>query len=249
VGFIPDDNRRELDSAINKTFSFRSGILDRIRYRSNYNIYWGMDGTLRSWQIDERLFLDFKNKFTFSVHLTQEYKLNEYFLEPELIYVPTEAGQPDKWIKKYIKDFRNYQVRVQSEYHAEDWKSFGGSVTYGRNFGSDFFMFEFSKKLKLIENLFSEYHLYVLDYSYPRFYNDNTINVFKLTYYATKKLLWEIFFQSNADTGKINVHVVCLYSFKPPFGSIQMVYQKGTARFGEKGTQDHAVFLKLSYVF
>jgi uncharacterized delta-60 repeat protein len=249
VGFIPDDNRRELDSAINKAFLFRKGILEQIRYCSNYNIYWGMDGTLRSWQIDEGLFLDFKNKFTFSVHHTQEYKLNEYFLEPELIYVPGEIGQPDKWIRKYIKDFRNYQIRIQSEYYAEDWKSFRGSISYGRNFGSDFFMFRFSKKLKLVENLFSEYHLTLLNYAEPRFFSDTTINVLKVTYYATKKLFWEIFFQSNADIDKLNFHVVCLYTFKPPFSSIQLVYQKGTARFGEKGTQDHTLFLKLSYMF
>jgi len=91
VGFIPDDNRRELDSAIYKTFPLRSGFLDRIRYRSNYNIYWGMDGTLRSWQIDEGLYLDAKNKFTVSVLHTMEYKLNEDFIEPKLIYVPSKG--------------------------------------------------------------------------------------------------------------------------------------------------------------
>jgi hypothetical protein len=32
-------------------------------------------------------------------------------------------------------------------------------------------------------------------------------------------------------------------------GFIQLAYQKGTARFGERGTQDHTLFLKLTYMF
>ena len=53
VGFVTDDNRRELDSALSKAFWFKRGFLERISYGSNYNIYWGLNGTLRSWQIDQ----------------------------------------------------------------------------------------------------------------------------------------------------------------------------------------------------
>ena len=53
VGRIPDDDRREIDSAINKTLSVRSGAFEQIQYDSNYNIYWGQTGILRSWQVDE----------------------------------------------------------------------------------------------------------------------------------------------------------------------------------------------------
>ncbi|MCP5053418.1 MAG: hypothetical protein GY940_40005, partial [bacterium] len=40
VGFIRDDDRHELDSAVEKTFWIRKGLLERIQYDSNYNIYW-----------------------------------------------------------------------------------------------------------------------------------------------------------------------------------------------------------------
>jgi hypothetical protein len=43
VGFVPDDNRRELDSALTKTFWLRKGPIERIGYESNYNVYWGFD--------------------------------------------------------------------------------------------------------------------------------------------------------------------------------------------------------------
>ena len=44
IGFIRDDDRRELDGAVEKTVWLRSGALERLEYGSNYNIYWGADG-------------------------------------------------------------------------------------------------------------------------------------------------------------------------------------------------------------
>ena len=40
--------RRELDGALEKTFWIQSGMWERFYYDSNYNIFWGQNGTLRS---------------------------------------------------------------------------------------------------------------------------------------------------------------------------------------------------------
>jgi len=248
VGFIPDDNRRELDSAINMTFPFKEGFLSQIRYVSNYNIYWGMDGTLRSWRIDEGLLFYLRKKFILSATYTQEYMLNEYFLEPEIIFKPAESNTPGRWIKKYIKDFRNDRVKLQSLYWASTWNTFGLSITAGRNFKSFFQMYEIFEKLKITEKLFAEYNFCFLKYEDERFFKSTTINVLKFTYYANKDLTWKIFFQTNAAIKKTNIHVMCLYNLRP-VGTIQFVYQKGTAAFGMKGTQDHTLFVKLSRKF
>ena len=246
VGFIPDDNRKELDSALNKTFSFRRGFLEQIRYRSNYNIYWGMDGTLRSWQIDEGLYFDLKNKkFTVSILHTLEYKLNEYLLEPKLDYIPSRGG----WVKRFTKNFKNNQTTFNSSFFNGDWQQFSLFAAIGKNYGSEFYMFGFSKKLKITEYLYSEYDLYRIRYSSDSLYNSTYINVLKLTILMSKNLIWRVFYQSNSDIGKSNIHVTCSYSFKPPFGTIQLIYQKGTGEFGVKGTQDHTLFLKLGYMF
>jgi len=245
VGFIPDDNRRELDSAINKTFQFRRGILEQIRYRSNYNIYWGMDGTLRSWQIDEGLFFDLKNKkFTLSVLHTMEYKLNEYFLEPKFIYIKSKDG----WIKLYTKDFRNDRTRFGSSFYGGEWQQFSLFVTLGRNYGSKFQMFGISKQLKITENLFSEYNFYSIRYRLESLYS-TYIHVLKLTINMSENIFGTIFFQRNSDIGKSNFQVVCTYAFKPPFGTIQLIYQKGSPEFGVIGTPGQTIFLKLGYVF
>ena len=77
VGFIRDDDRHELDSDVNKTFWFKESFLERIDYKSNYNIYWGMDRTLRSWQGFQSVTVDFQNKLGFMVRHDREFKLFE----------------------------------------------------------------------------------------------------------------------------------------------------------------------------
>ena len=263
VGFIPDDNRRELDLAIHKDIPFKRGLLNKLGYRSRYDIFWGMDSTLRGWQIDQGLIFGLMNKFNVSITYTQEYRLNDFFPEPELIYVQGEGyteytpftygygkwiGEPGRWIKKYIKDFRNDRVKLQSLYWASTWSTFGLSVTAGHNFKSFFQLYEIFEKLKITEKLFSEYNFCFLEYEDERFFKSTTIHVLKFIYYANKNLTWKLFFQTNKAIEKTNIHVMCLYNIRP-IGIVQLVYQKGTAAFGVKGTQDHTLFVKLSRKF
>lgn len=246
VGFVPDDNRRELDSAVNKTFPFNFGPLLQIRYVSNYNIYWGIDGTLRSWQIDEGIYLDLRKRmFSLSVVHTMEYKLNEYLLEPQQIYISDQGG----WLNLFHNDFRNDRTRLSSEFYAGEWKQFGLALTFGKNYSSKFYMFTLSKKLEITKSLFSEYDLYHIHYQTDSLYNSTFIHVFKLTIIAAERLHWTLFFQSNSDIGKANFHVDCAYAFLPPYGTVQLTYQKGTGMFGEKGAQGHTLFLKIGYMF
>ncbi len=260
VGFIPDDNRRELDASINKAFLFKRGFLERIGYISNYNVYWGMDGNLRSWQIDQGFIVNTKMNFIISVTHTQEYKYNEYFLEPEQTYVPGEgqwigSGRTGVWFReegiwteKYIRDFRNNRIRIQSQYYAGEWRSFGLSLTTGNNYGSSFMLLEVSKKFRISKNFFSEYYLQLFEHDVEVFFNDATIHVIRLTSYVTKNLFLKLFFQSRSDIKKTNIHLECIYNIWP-VGSIQLVYRNGAAMFGEVGTQGSALFIKFSHEF
>jgi len=245
VGFIPDDNRRELDSAINKTFSFRRGIFERIAYRSNYNIYWGMDSTLRSWQIDEGFYFYTKKKFTVSVTHTMEYKLNEFMLEPDLLYDPSRRG----WVKLFTRDFRNNQTRFTSSYYSNEWMQFSLFISGGKNYGSKFHMFGISKKIEIAKGLFSEYDFYRIRYLEESLHPATYVHVVRLTLKMSEKLSWKIFYQSNTGIEKSNIQVVGTYLFKPPFGTLQVIYQKGSPEFGVMGTEGQIFFLKLGYVF
>ncbi len=224
VGIIRDDNRRELDSAVEKIFWIKKWGFERIEYFSNYNIYWGMDGTLRSWKIDQELSLDLQNKFSFEVEHHQEYKLFE-------------------------KDFRNHETGFQLGYNTREWQSARISYGFGRNFGLDFHLVEGSLNYKITQDFSFQYSLERLVFEPDPEGESTWIHVIRATNYFTPDLFIKVFFQTNSAIDKQNIQVLFVYRFQPPFGLIQLAYQKGTAEFGEKGTQGHTLFLKIAYMF
>ena len=51
------------------------------------------------------------------------------------------------------------------------------------------------------------------------------------------------------QTYKQNIQLVFVYRYQPPFGTVQLAYQKGTGDIGEESDQGHTLFVKVSYVF
>ncbi|MEE8218301.1 MAG: hypothetical protein V3S03_04985 [Vicinamibacteria bacterium] len=62
-------------------------------------------------------------------------------------------------------------------------------------------------------------------------------------------LFVKLFVQSNSAIDKLNVQVVGVWRFRPPFGTFQIAYQRGTSQTGEVSTQGDTIFTKLSWVF
>jgi len=229
VGFIRDDNRRELDSAISKVFWFKKWGFERIEYNSNYNIYWGLEGNLRSWQIDQELSFDLKNKFSLDIEHTQEFK-----------------GQDDEFFEK---DFRNHRTAFELGYNTREWQQATIAYEFGKNFGLDFYLIEGSLNYKITQDFSFQYSLERVVFDPDPEEESTWIHVFRATNYFTKDLFIKVFYQINSAIDKKNIQVLFVYRFQPPFGSFQLAYQKGTARFGVKGTQGHTLFLKVAYLF
>ncbi len=74
VGFIRDDDRREFDSALEHSFWIAGSIIERLHYNSNYNIYHSQRNVLRSWQVDQSLNIEFRNRLSFGATLQEEFK-------------------------------------------------------------------------------------------------------------------------------------------------------------------------------
>ncbi len=140
VGFIRDDNRREFDSALSKTWWMNQTMFDSVGYDSNYNIYWGLDGTLRSWKIDQEMEMQFRNKFSLDLAHHQEYKL-------------------------YEKDFRNHMTEIELGYNTREWQHFNVNYSFGHNFDQDFHLVEGSVNYMLLKRLSLEYALERLIYT------------------------------------------------------------------------------------
>jgi hypothetical protein len=55
--------------------------------------------------------------------------------------------------------------------------------------------------------------------------------------------------QTNSAIEKENIQVLAVWRFRPPFGSLQIAYQRGTSEIGKPSEQGDTVFTKLSWVF
>ncbi|MBN2200307.1 MAG: carbohydrate binding family 9 domain-containing protein [Candidatus Aminicenantes bacterium] len=224
VGFVRDDNRRELDSALSKTFWVKRGPLERFEYDSNYNIYWGMNGSLRSWQIDQGLELDFRNKMAVEIEHTEEYKLFE-------------------------EEFRNRQTELTLGYNTREWQSARVSYAFGRNFGLDFDLVEGSVNHKLTRDLSLEYGLTRLIFDPDPEEESTWIHSLRATHHFTPDLFLKLYGQVNSAIDKTSVQLLFVYRFQPPFGLVQLAYQRGSTVFGVAGERADTLFMKFAWMF
>ncbi len=224
VGFVRDDNRHELDSAISKTWWMSRTMFNSIEYDSNYNIYWGLDGTLRSWKIDQGMDFELRNKFSLELGHHQEYKLFE-------------------------KDFRNHKTDIELGYNTREWQNASVSYSFGNNFDLDFHLIGAEVNYMILSGLSLEYGLSRLIYDPDPEAESTWIHVLRATNHFTPDLYLKLFYQVHTAIDKHTVQALFVYRFQPPFGTIQLAYQKGTAEFGEKGDQGHTFFVKFAYMF
>lgn len=224
TGQIVDDDRRDIDSHVTKILWIRSGAFEQLRHDSNYNIYWGQTGVLRSWKVDEALDVEFRNRMSASVSWTEEFKLFE-------------------------KEFRNRRAGVEIGYNTREYESVRTGVEVGRNFDADFVLWTASARRKITPELSGEYSLQRLVLDPDPVQGGTWIHVLRADQFFTKDLFLRVFFQTNTAIDRNNLQAVFVYRYLPPFGTIQVAYQRGTAAFGQRSTQGDTLFLKATTVF
>jgi hypothetical protein len=75
------------------------------------------------------------------------------------------------------------------------------------------------------------------------------VHILRTTYYFSSNLYLKLFVQSNTRIDKENVQALMVWRILPPFGSLQVAYQRGTSEFGEQSDQGDTLFTKLAWVF
>lgn len=230
VGFIPDDNRKEIDSGLGITFLRNVGTINKASYISNYDVYWGMDGTLRSWQIDQGFSFDFKNKFSLMAHHTREFKAQDNVL--------------------FEEDFRNNLTKVMVGFNMQEYDFASFAYSRGRNFGRNFDMLEVGKNLLLSKNVAVEF-----DMARVFFYGTSPRNQFVMMlkgyFNFSEDFYSKILFQTNTltDVKKSNFEVILTYRIFRPAAFVHFIYQTGRSRFGVPPPEGSKIFLKFNYTF
>ncbi len=224
VGFIRDDDRRELDAALERTFWIRGGGFERVRYDSNYNVYWSQAGELRQWDIVQSVAVELTNRVSVEARYNEE-------------------------LERFEEDFRNRSASLAVGYNTREFQHVRAGVQLGRNFGSDFHLVTVGAGYKVTPELSVEYDLQRAVFNPDPDNRTTWIHVMRLNQFFTPDLYLRVFYQTNSSIDRRNIQAVFVYRYMPPFGTVQLAFQRGTAEFGERSDQGNTLFLKGTVVF
>jgi hypothetical protein len=192
--------------------------------RLNYNRFYSHSGTLRAWELDAAADVTFRNGIEVEVNRIDDYQLFE-------------------------KGFRNERTVMEVGWDGRDGRKLSAFAGRGVNFDSDLILYGAEAAWAFGDAWRLAYSVTRLELD-PDPERDTTwIHVFDTLYAFTPDLFVKLFIQGNAAIDKLNVQAVGVWRFKPPFGSLQLAYQRGTSVAGEVSTQGDTLFTKLSWVF
>jgi len=235
IGFIRDDDRREVDSDIRKIFWINKHGIEMIIAGVSYNQYWSQKGFLRRWEDRNRFTIKFLKKWEYTVMHYEEFI-------------------------RYEKDFRNRRIVNAFEYDDKKGKAFTLYFTNGKNYDKDLEKVTGSIDIKILEGWNLEYN-FSRYWFRPAEPDDNSwIHYVRTTYYVNKDLYFKLFYQTKHrfehgfpdpefDLLRKSFQLVFVWRILPPFGSIQVAYQEGNTRYTDIDDQEKTLFSKLSWVF
>jgi len=224
VGFMNDDNRREFDTNVWHTFWMDGGPIANVSPSINYNRYWSQEGALRSWNLRAEVDVEFRNGWEFEIRHTDEFKLFE-------------------------KEFRNDRTTVELGWDGRDGREVSAFAGSGVNFDSDLKLYGAEVEWPVGDSWRFSYELRRLELK-PDLDNDSTtIHVFDILYAFNPDLFAKVFIQTSTAIDKENIQALWVWRFQPPFGSLQLAYQRGTSERGAESQQDDTFFTKVAWVF
>ncbi len=240
VGYIRDDNRREFDTNIRRTFWINRNGFESIQPSVNYNRYWSQDGNLRSWEL--RSSMDFRLFKKWSVDISHD------------------ADYKAEYLPIFEKNFRNRMTELEIDYDSKTGKEISFSYGKGFNYDSDLEEISGSLSLKITDALNLYYSLTRLWFDPETDDESSWRHFIRSNYYFNNDMYLKAFYQSrykvNRYLGDVdyeldreNIQLVFVWRFLPPFGSIQLAYQEGATRITETDDRSKTFFAKFSWVF
>jgi hypothetical protein len=224
IGFLRDDDRREVDSNIKHQIWFQDSAFENVEGKINYNRYWSQEGVLRSWALDADVELVMTSGWQFELSYEDEFELFE-------------------------KEYRNSLTSFQFGYDNRQGRSVFLEVGSGINYDSDLMLATLEAEFRISSAWGFQYEVTWLELDPDPELESTWIHVLRTSYYFTNDLFVSLFVQTNSVISKENVQLLGVWRFKPPFGSLQLAYQRGTSEFGEPSEQGDTIFTKLSWVF
>jgi hypothetical protein len=148
-------------------------------------------------------------------------------------------------LQVFEKDFRNRSNRFSVGYNTREFQSASLAYTFGRNFDSDLDVWQLQLRRKLGESLSLEYELTTLRLV-PDPENEST----DITSSAASTIHPDRSKRSSSRAAPSIARTCrrCSWRYRPPFGTVQVAYERGTAP-SANARAGQSLFLKFSYVF
>jgi len=224
VGFLTDDDRKEFDTNIRHTFWFEDGPVENVRPMINYNRYRSQEDILRSTRLNARVEVVFRSGWELQLQHIDEYKLFE-------------------------KGFQNDQTTLTVGWDGRDGHSISAYTGSGFNFDNNLTLYGAKVQWPFGDRWRLSYDLTQLELE-PDLNNETTtIHVLEVLYSFNPDLFVKLFLQTNSSIDKENIQALGVWRFKPPFGSLQTAYQRGSSEQGRRSAQGDTFFTKLAWVF
>jgi len=240
VGFIRDDDRKEFDTNLTRTFWINKYGIDSIEPSINYNRYYSQKGNLRSYDTYISVETAWSKKWSFDLSYNDQF----YAAYGEI----------------FEKDFHNWISSAELQYDNKKGMILSAEYSKGFNFDRDLEVISGSIDLSLMKGWNAEYR-FERNWFRPFDPEDNSwIHYVRTSYYLNKDMFFKLFWQtkhrmqrnwfdSENELLRKTFQVVFVWRFLPPFGSVQLAYQEGTFRYTETEASGRTLFTKLSWVF
>jgi len=223
TGFIPDDDRHELDSDVSYRFWINEGV-KYIFLEGKNNVFWSQSGALRSWYLTYRARMYLSNRFSLEAAYNDEFKLLD-------------------------KDYYNHFYKADVGYNTDEASYVQLGYQAGRNFGRDFQLWRLFLRFQLFSRLALSYELTRLDYEPDPSSSSTAINVLGADFFFNKDLWIRVFTQNNSVSDKFYFYGLFGWRFKPPFGAVYLIVSadKFRASLQPENIRSEIVFLKFTY--
>ncbi len=198
VGFIQDDDRRELDADVTYRWWLRRHGVERINFESRNNVFWSHSGALRNVRLNHGIAITFSNKISVGFS-------NGYLTE------------------LYEKRFRNHTTIMEVAYNEEQWNQIRFVYQQGRNFDRDLDNWIIRPRFKLGDRLTLDYKFQVVRFS-PDNDENRVVNVLSSEYNFTNDIYLRLFAQHNSRNDRVYLYGLFGWRFKPPFGALYIAY-------------------------
>jgi hypothetical protein len=119
---------------------------------------------------------------------------------------------------------------------------------FGRNFGRDLRLWTASAAYKPTRQLSVEYELERLTLAPDSAGESTWIHVARANHFFTPDLYLRLMYQTNTGRDRENLQAVFVWRYRPPFGTLQLAFQRGPLRLGSD-TDESALFVKGTVVF